>query len=211
MANVAYSFGWIYFTLFILWVLIIIALLLALSANNNIPTVTLATTTPSNISNNQTAQSYLLASAVLDGILLLLTFILILVFGVIPDVSNNTITATNAANYQFGYFSIFFYILIILIAIIVVILNIVALSYLTSTSTTVDTVSTSRGLTIGALVVNIIVFIVLLCIYFFGIRSYDNYITSLYMSPQNVPLQNVVAQTPVDLIHLSEWARDLQM
>jgi hypothetical protein len=137
-----YSFTWVYFTLFILWVLIIIALVLALSANNNVPTVTPATTTASNISNNQTAQSYLLASAILDGVLLFLTFILILVFGR-PDVGNNIITADTAANYQFGYLSIIFYVLIILISLTVIILNVVALSYLTSTSTTVDTVSTS--------------------------------------------------------------------
>jgi hypothetical protein len=160
---------------------IIAAIVLQFIAGSNLPIGTTALSSSNSVAGNKTALGYLNGSAYLNILLLIVCMIALCVFIIEGGVPDNKII-TNPMDYQFNWAVLF--LILPLISLIVIILLAVGYSFISSTVTTTNNVSYSQILTISALVINVIIFIILICTYIWGLRGYNQYVQDLFDKQQ---------------------------
>jgi heme/copper-type cytochrome/quinol oxidase subunit 2 len=89
----------------------------------------------------------------------------------------------NPAEAKFGFGNTILYIFNFIFIVVNIIILGIAISYMTSSSTTTDTVSYSKNVTIGALVINLIIFFILLYMYFGEVWGFNSYVDTLTKKP----------------------------
>ena len=173
----AYSFWTIYIALIISLFLIIASIVLQVIAANHLPTAPLATASSNSVANNKTAQTYINGSAFLNVALAVGCLVALFILPWLNTLTDTTVI-DDTRDYQLNWVILF--LILPLISIIVIILLGIGYSFISSTVTTTNNVSYSQILTISAIVINVVVFIILITTYFWGLGGYNQYIQELY-------------------------------